>query len=73
MGRVRRREGQHPANTPGARWVVLCNFVSFEVWEPGRFKKSPRATFDLSVLPQRYEALVFLASRTLAPSFLEHH
>jgi len=60
-------------NTPAARWVVLCNFASFEVWEPGRFLKSPRATFDLTMLPQRYEALMFLAGPALAPSFLEHH
>ena len=25
------------AGTPAARWVVLCNFRQFEVWEPGRF------------------------------------
>jgi len=61
------------ANTPAARWVVLCNFTSFEVWEPGRFPKSPRATFDLIELSQRYEALMFLGGPALAPSFLEHH
>jgi len=56
-----------------ARWVVLCNFAGFEVWEPGRFPKSPRATFTLEELPQRYEALLFLAGPTLQPSFLQHH
>jgi len=61
------------AGTPAARWVVLCNFRQFEVWEPGRFPKSPRATFTLEELPQRYEALMFLAGPALVPSFLEHH
>ena len=60
-------------STPAARWVVLCNFNRFEVWEPGRFPKSPRATFTLQELPQRYEALMFLAGAALAPSFLEHN
>ncbi|MEJ5945791.1 DNA methyltransferase [Pseudokineococcus basanitobsidens] len=59
--------------TPAARWVVLCNFAGFEIWEPGRFPKSPRATFTLAELPQRYEALMFLAGPALVPSFLEHH
>lgn len=61
------------SSTPAARWVVLCNFAEFEIWEPGRFPKSPRATFPLAELPQRYEALMFLAGPALVPSFLEHH
>lgn len=61
------------ADIGAARWVVLCNFTDFEVWEPGRFPKSPRATFGLAELPQRYEALLFLAGPALQPSFLQHH
>lgn len=61
------------SGTPAARWVVLCNFGEFEIWEPGRFPKSPRANFTLAQLPQRYEALMFLAGPALVPSFLEHH
>lgn len=61
------------ADIGAARWVVLCNFTGFEVWEPGRFPKSPRATFTLEELPQRYEALLFLAGPALQPSFLQHH
>jgi len=61
------------ADVGAARWVVLCNFTGFEVWEPGRFPKSPRATFSLEELPQRYEALLFLAGPALQPSFLQHH
>lgn len=58
---------------PAARWVVICNFQQFEVWEPGRFPKSPRATFSLADLPNRYEALMFLTGPEQVPSFLEHH
>lgn len=58
---------------PAAQWVVLCNFREFEVWEPGRYPKSPRATFSLNELPDRYEALLFLTGPQQLPSFLEHH
>ncbi|WP_007024684.1 DNA methyltransferase [Saccharomonospora iraqiensis] len=58
---------------PTARWVILCNFKEFEIWDPGRFPKSPRATFSLEALPSRYEALMFLAGSKQVPSFLEHH
>lgn len=61
------------ADIPAAQWVVLCNFTSFEVWEPGRFPRSPRASFPLTELPSRYEALMFLAGPAQVPSFLEHH
>jgi len=61
------------ADIGAARWVVICNFAGFEVWEPGRFPKSPRATFTMEELPQRYEALLFLAAPALQPSFLAHH
>jgi len=61
------------ADIGAARWVVLCNFAGFEVWEPGRFPKSPRATLTLEELPQRYEALLFLAGPALQPTFLQHH
>ncbi|NKS78102.1 hypothetical protein GS539_20165 [Rhodococcus hoagii] len=58
---------------PAARWVVLCNFKEFEIWEPGRFPKSPRVTFTLETLPDRYETLMFLTGPEQLPSFLEHH
>jgi hypothetical protein len=60
-------------DTPAAQWVVLCNFKEFEVWEPGRFPKSPRVTFKLKDLPARYEALLFLAGVDQRPNFAEHH
>ena len=75
-GQVKRyweESADEDADIGAARWVVLCNFTGFEIWEPGRFPKSPRATFTLEELPQRYEALLFLAGPALQPSFLQHH
>jgi N-6 DNA Methylase len=48
-------------NIPAPDYVVLCAFKRFEVWEPGRFPKAPRVTFDLEELPDRYTSLLFLA------------
>lgn len=48
-------------NIPSPDYVVLCAFKRFEVWEPGRFPKAPRVTFDLEELPDRYTSLLFLA------------
>lgn len=45
---------------PAPQYVVLCAFQSFEVWEPGKYPNSPRATFKLNELPDRYESLLFL-------------
>lgn len=58
---------------PAARWVVLCAFQRFEVWEPGRFPDAPRVRFDLEDLPDRYEVLQFLAGEAQEPVFTEHH
>ena len=68
-----RESADEPGEVPAARWVVLCNFTDFEVWEPGRFPGSARTTFTLAQLPQRYEALMFLTGPEVAPSFMEHH
>lgn len=46
---------------PAARYVVLCSFHEFEVWEPGMFPTQPRATFTLDELPDRKDALHFLS------------
>jgi len=56
-----------------ARYVVLCAFQRFEVWEPGRFPRSPRAVFTLEELPDRYDALGFLSGPGVEPSFIQHH
>ena len=61
------------AGRPAARWVVLCSFHRFEVWEPGRFPRNPRIEFSLEELPDRHEALMFLASPSLGASFAEHY
>jgi hypothetical protein len=46
---------------PAPRYVVLCAFHTFEVWEPGAIYREPRATFTLEELPDRLDALLFLA------------
>lgn len=67
-------ESSNPLNDqPAARWVVLCAFQRFEVWEPGRFPTEPRLSFDIEELPDRYEALQFLSGPTLEPIFVDHH
>lgn len=58
------------AGLAAARFVVLCAFRLFEVWEPGRFPSAPLDSFDLTELPDRYEALYFLADEE--PLFLAH-
>jgi hypothetical protein len=45
------------------RYVVLCAFRTFEIWEPGAFPKQPRLVIDLIDLPDQYDALLFLAGR----------
>jgi hypothetical protein len=49
--------------TPAPRFVVLCAFHRFEVWEPGAVHSEPRTAFDLADLPERPDALLFLAGR----------
>jgi hypothetical protein len=51
------------------RFVVVCAFHRFEVFEPGRFWDRPVAEFELADLPERREALDFL--RQHAPRFAE--
>jgi hypothetical protein len=51
------------------RWVVLCAFQRFEIWEPGRFPSTPRASLALDELPQEYEKLQFLAGLDQEPLF----
>ena len=56
-------------NVPAPRFVVLSAFQRFEVWEPGAYPAGPRAEFDLIELPDRSDALMFLADRE--PVFVE--
>jgi len=48
---------------PAPRYVVLCAFHRFEVWEPGAVYTEPRVVFDLAQLPEHLDALLFLAGR----------
>jgi len=57
------------SNRPAPRYVVLCAFRAFEVWEPGSFPAGPRAVFGIEELPDRFESLLFLAERD--PLFIE--
>jgi hypothetical protein len=63
-----RRAADPEANLPAPRYVVLCAFRRFEVWEPGGYPEAPRAEFDILDLPDRADALLFLAGRE--PVFL---
>ncbi|WP_345379250.1 DNA methyltransferase [Demequina sediminis] len=56
---------------PAARFVVLCNFHEFEIWEPGRFPKEPRLRLTLRELPDRAEAFMFLVAGDVDPVFTE--
>ncbi len=55
-------------NVPAPRFVVICAFQRFEVWEPGAYPNEPRADFTLLELPDRMDSLMFLAERE--PVFL---
>lgn len=58
------REAADPVrNIPAPRYVVLCAFQRFEVWEPGAYPGGPRAEFELRDLPDRMDSLMFLAGR----------
>ncbi|MFO7243713.1 MAG: class I SAM-dependent DNA methyltransferase [Actinomycetes bacterium] len=59
------------AGIPAARWVVLCNFREFEIWEPGRFPKEPRIRLTLEELPDRFEAFLFLQQGEIEPVFTD--
>lgn len=50
-----------------AKYVVLCSFNRFQLWQPGY--DAPRAQFDLKELPENLDALLFLAGHE--PVFLE--
>ncbi|HEX7717644.1 MAG TPA: type IIL restriction-modification enzyme MmeI, partial [Marmoricola sp.] len=68
------RESSKPdEGIQAARWVILCNFRQIEIWEPGRFPTRAVTTFDLADLPDRYDALAFLAGPHVEPNFSEHY
>jgi hypothetical protein len=53
---------------PAPRWVMLCAFHRFEVWEPGAIFTQPRIQFELVDLPDYLDALLFLSGQE--PVFL---
>lgn len=57
-------------NMPAPRYVVLCSFRRFEVWEPGAYPNGPRIEFDLLDLPDQVDALLFLAGGGREPVFV---
>ncbi|MBA3267736.1 MAG: class I SAM-dependent DNA methyltransferase [Acidimicrobiia bacterium] len=46
---------------PAPRYVVVCSFHRFEVFEPGAVYTEPMAEFGIEELPERQDALLFLA------------
>ena len=60
-------------DVPAARWVVVCSFQKFEIWEPGRFPGRARIAIDLADLPDHYDVLNFLAGPNVEPVFATHH
>ena len=68
-----RESAQESIDRPAARYVVLCSFQRFEIWEPGRYPKNPRISFPIEELPDRYESLLFLAAPSLSATFTDHY
>lgn len=68
-----RASSDRAAGRPAARWIVICNFRDLAIWEYGRYPDAPVAEFPLAELPDRYDALAFLAGPTVEPSFTEHY
>ncbi len=68
-----RESGDFDADVPAARFIVICNFRQLEIWDFARHPNRPRATIELADLPDRYEALAFLAGPTVEPGFTQHH
>ena len=65
------RSSDPERNLPAPPYVVICAFRRLEIWEPGRFPGAPRTAFDLVELPERYDALLFLAGQE--PVFVGGH
>lgn len=55
------------------KYVLLCSFNRFEVFEPGRNPREPLAVFDLDDLVEHYETLMFLAGHGVQPLFGEYY
>lgn len=70
--RYRMESADEAEGIPAAKYVVICSFQRFEIWQPGDYPKNPRAVIDLLDLPDRYDVLNFLAGPNVEPSFVLH-
>ncbi len=69
-----RRRPTPRRDRPAARWVVICTFQRLRDLGAGPLPERARVVeFELAELPDRYDALAFLAGPTLEPSFAEHY
>jgi hypothetical protein len=55
------------------QYVVLCSFDRLLIWDMHDNPSRPRASLTLADLPEKYEALFFLAGEGFEASFVEHH
>jgi hypothetical protein len=58
-----RRAADSERNVPAPKYLVICAFSRMEIWQPGEYPQAPRLEVELIELPDRYEALLFLAGR----------
>ncbi len=49
--------------TAAPPFAILCSIEKFEIWEPGKYPNAPVDSFTLAELPDRLDALLFLAGR----------
>lgn len=70
--RYRMESADEVEGIPAAKYVVICSFQQFEIWQPGDFPKNPRAIVNLSELAERYDVLNFLAGANVEPTFTLH-
>jgi hypothetical protein len=61
--------GEQRRTGNAGRFVVVCAFLRFEVFEPGARWDTPLAEFSLEELPDRLDALEFLRGRGGEPRF----
>jgi len=63
----------HDGSYSAVRYVVLCSFDRLLIWDMHQNPSRPAANLVLADLPEKYEALFFLAGEGFEASFVEHH
>ena len=58
---------------PAVRYVVLCSFRRFVIWDMHVDPSRPAGNVTLADLPDQPEALLFLRGPDTEPSFVVHH